>query len=317
MNKLFNNAIQSIQLGVEDYQANDPKRAMSAVRNFYSGILLLGKEVLSRKAPKADLKDILGAQYKPVPDGNGGIEFRPRGKRTIDFSELAERFKDFGIDIDQSALIDLNQIRNDVEHLYTNVGPETVREAIGKAFPVAVDLFRAIGEDPHSLLGESWQTMLEVRGLYERELAECRATFEGIEWNSPSMAAAPPCCPKCESYLIERTKPKISMESHPEARCRACGETIADDALIEGTLRKFFEEQSYAATADGDVQPLHRCPDCSVEAYVTWEEENGCVNCGLELSRCLRCEIYLDPNNVSWDNNNLCSYCDHILSKDD
>ena len=31
MSSLFENAVQSIQLGVEDYQANDPKRAFLAV----------------------------------------------------------------------------------------------------------------------------------------------------------------------------------------------------------------------------------------------------------------------------------------------
>ena len=31
---LFRNAVQSIQLGIEDYQANNPERAVSAVRNF-------------------------------------------------------------------------------------------------------------------------------------------------------------------------------------------------------------------------------------------------------------------------------------------
>jgi hypothetical protein len=31
MQSLFENAIQSIQIGIEDYQHNDPKRALSAV----------------------------------------------------------------------------------------------------------------------------------------------------------------------------------------------------------------------------------------------------------------------------------------------
>jgi hypothetical protein len=30
MNTLFDNAIQSIQLGVEDYRSNDPRRALSS-----------------------------------------------------------------------------------------------------------------------------------------------------------------------------------------------------------------------------------------------------------------------------------------------
>ena len=52
-------------LGVEDYQSNDAKRAVSAVRNFYSGVLLLAKEVLIRAAPGANAVDVIGARYKP------------------------------------------------------------------------------------------------------------------------------------------------------------------------------------------------------------------------------------------------------------
>lgn len=77
MNTLFDNAIQSIQLGIEDYQHNDPKRALSAVRNFYAGTLLVAKEVLVRAAPKADVKAIIGSKFVPVPDGKGGVPMRP------------------------------------------------------------------------------------------------------------------------------------------------------------------------------------------------------------------------------------------------
>jgi len=66
MNSLFKNAIESIQLGVEDFEANDPRRALSAVRNFYPGTLLLAKEVLVRKAPKAIPHDVIGTRFKPT-----------------------------------------------------------------------------------------------------------------------------------------------------------------------------------------------------------------------------------------------------------
>jgi hypothetical protein len=74
MNGLFDNAVKSIQLGVEDYQANNPKRSLSAARNLYAGILLLAKEVLTRTAPNSDPKYVIGARYKPIPDGEGGVE---------------------------------------------------------------------------------------------------------------------------------------------------------------------------------------------------------------------------------------------------
>ncbi|KQT07009.1 hypothetical protein ASG50_00830 [Rhizobium sp. Leaf386] len=65
MSKLFENAVTSIQLGVEDYQQNDPRRAISAVRNFYAGVLLLAKETLVRSAPDADLSDLIGGSISP------------------------------------------------------------------------------------------------------------------------------------------------------------------------------------------------------------------------------------------------------------
>jgi hypothetical protein len=122
MNTLFDNAVQSIQLGVEDYQANDPRRALSAVRNFYAGVLLLAKEVLVRAAPNADPDDVLGARYKPMPDGTGGVSFEPATSQTVDFATLGSRFKDFGLRIDRAALTDLNRIRTQIEHYYTNGG---------------------------------------------------------------------------------------------------------------------------------------------------------------------------------------------------
>src|SRR6266436_7832679 len=83
------------------------------------------------------------------------------------------RLRDFGLRIDNTALKDLNRIRTDIEHYCTDESRETVREAIAKAFPVVVDLFHLAEETPHEVLGEAWQTMLEVRTVYEKELATC------------------------------------------------------------------------------------------------------------------------------------------------
>lgn len=70
MNKpsLFSNAVRSIQIGIEVSSKNDPRRALSAVRNSYAGILLLAKEVLVRAVPNANSDDILSNRYKPVPE---------------------------------------------------------------------------------------------------------------------------------------------------------------------------------------------------------------------------------------------------------
>jgi len=316
MNSLFDNAIQSIQLGVEDYQANDPKRALSAVRNFYAGTLLLAKEVLVRAAPNADPKDVISARPRPVPDGSGGIRFEP-GDKTIDFSDIGKRFKDFGLRIDQNALADLSRIRTNIEHFYSNVPHATIREAMAKAFPVVVDLFRLAGEEPRAVLGDSWQVMLDVRAVYERELAECRRTFDGVVWKSTAMASAALSCLECNSHLVAQIDLTKSHHEYADAECRACGEKISAEKLMETALESYFEMESYVAAKDGGEQPLYTCPECTVKAYIIWDEENGCAWCGLELEKCLRCHCALTPDNVAADTNKMCGYCDNLMSKDD
>ena len=54
MSALFKNAVDSVQLGIEDYQANDPKRALSAVRNFYWNSFVSGRsEAIAKRVVPA------------------------------------------------------------------------------------------------------------------------------------------------------------------------------------------------------------------------------------------------------------------------
>jgi hypothetical protein len=313
MNTLFDNAVQSIQLGVEDYQANDPRRALSSVRNFYAGVLLLAKEVLVRQVPDAAPADVLGARYKPVPDGQGGLHFVTAGQQTIDFSNIGSRFKDFDLRIDNAALKDLNRIRTDIEHYYTAESRETVREAIAKAFPVVVDLFHLADEVPHEVLGDAWQTMLEVRAVYEKELESCRASFGKINWPSSVMAETALNCPECQSDLVAQIDTDNTNHTSVDAECRSCGAKISADKAIEHALQTHFDLDNYMAAKDGDEGPLQTCPECGLHTYVLSE---GCAWCELVLDECGRCSTPLTPSNVSFDSSVFCSYCDHIMSKD-
>ena len=313
---LFDNAVRSIQLGVEDYQANDTKRALSAVRNFCAATLLLAKAVLVNKVPKADPREVLAARLKPVPDGNGGIAL-DADHRTIDFQEIGHRFRDFGISIDQDALNDLNRIRNDIEHLYSKVPRKQLLEALGRAFPVVASLLRHMGQSPHSALGDSWPVMLGVRDVYERELAECKSTFEKVDWFSKSMSEAAIVCPECSSHLVEQKDRTNTSRQSAYALCRACGANITAERLIEAALEAHFEAENYLAAKDGGQKALYNCAECSLETYVIWEEEDGCVWCETVLGQCGMCDEHLTPDSVSYDDLHLCSYCDYKMSKDD
>jgi len=90
-----------------------------------------------------------------------------------------------------------------------------VRDAIGKALPVVADLFRLAKEDPSTVLGDAWPVMLDVKALYDKELAECRATFDQVDWQSGSMAEAVRVCSKCGSYLVEQKILRTRIVSLP------------------------------------------------------------------------------------------------------
>ncbi len=46
MKKLLENAVLSIELGVEDFEADDQRRLLLAIQNLYAGVLLLCKQSL-------------------------------------------------------------------------------------------------------------------------------------------------------------------------------------------------------------------------------------------------------------------------------
>jgi hypothetical protein len=74
MSELFESAVGSIRIGVQDYRSPDDHRHISAVRNCYAGILLLAEEVLARRFPNEDPDNLIAANLKPVAAPNGTVE---------------------------------------------------------------------------------------------------------------------------------------------------------------------------------------------------------------------------------------------------
>ena len=316
MSHLFENAIQSIQLGVEDYQKDEPKRAVSAVRNFYAGVLLLAKEVLIRRVPKARPEEVISAKYKPVPNGKGGVIYAPESFRTIDFETIKKRFKDFNLSIEPSALKSLGDIRNNLEHHFSDKPPQEVRDAIAKAFPFVSELFRLIGEEPVNYLGGSWSVMLNLRVFYERELDSCRKSFDEVEWPSAFLTKVEISCPTCDSDLVEQDDPKNKCYHSLRCRCRRCGYKISPSEAMETALQSHFYSEIYIAMTDGGELPVETCPECGFETYLHTEKEIGCVSCGLELGECVRCGNILKPFDSSFEDSRICSYCYYQESMD-
>lgn len=317
MSALYQNAVSSIRMGVEDYANNDANRTLSAVRNFYAGLLLLAKEVLVRSAPDADITEIIGAKYKPVPDGDGGVKYVSDGVQTVDFHSLSQRLKDFGLSINSRELNELNRIRNEIEHRYTDQPSEAVREAIAKAFPLTSELFRFLNEDPSIELGPAWQSMLSTKALYDRELAACRESRSGIEWLSPTVGIAKLQCTNCASELVQQVDATNTDQNTAELKCRACGSLLETEDLVVETLAEELAHESFVRAKDsGEDGPVYDCPECLREAYVDFEEM--CAVCGYKADDrgCSRCGEVIPLSEMAYsDGSGLCSYCEHVSYK--
>lgn len=151
MKKLLDNAVLSIELGVEDYQTGDERRVLSAIRNLYAGVLLLCKQVLWNESPLGTDGSLIYKDLVPRKiDGSVLMVPKRPHRNTVDRQQIEERFKELGLNLDWSKLQDLARIRNEVEHLFMTVKPAIAKEALASAMPASSscwwDTFR---KSPH------------------------------------------------------------------------------------------------------------------------------------------------------------------------
>jgi len=182
MSDLLTNALISIQMGIEDYQSNDPRRPVSAVRNFYAGVLLLGKQCILNEAPNADPMEVIGVRFAPKPDGEGGVIHEPEGHQTIDLGQLRKRFQDFGLAWPNGDINSLQRLRNDLEHFHSPARHQALRQAIADCFPLVEGFFAQLEVAPREALGDAWEVMLSEEKFFAEQKRACDATWQQLPW---------------------------------------------------------------------------------------------------------------------------------------
>ena len=324
MDRLLDNAIESIRVGVEDYETQQEARSRSAVRNLHAGLLLLAKWVLVKSVPNAREDEVIATFYEPMPDDKGGVRYVPAGNQTIGLREIPGRFTRFDLPLSgktKKRLESLAKVRNDIEHRYTGLAAVALRQTISKAFPVASEMFRLGRVDPVALLGNAWDVMLNVNEVYEQELEACQASFENVEWQFEVRQGSRVECPHCESELVEQVDPQNVTQHQASSRCRSCGWNVEAEAVVEHLVKSSFEWNDYVSVTETGEGVLFGCPSCTRESYVNEADDNGeltgCVVCGFRLEQCVRCGTDLRPDDLDCDSQILCSYCGYIMAKDD
>ena len=321
MSPLLHNAVISIQLGLEDYASKDERRVISAVRNLYSGVLLLCKEVLRRLSPPGSNDLLIWKVKKAVKDNEGNVRLVGGGRKTIDRMEINETFEQLRLSVDLSSLRRLAEIRNDIEHLHTVQAPALIQEAIAGAMPIIwAIIVNELNEDPNVLLGRgAWDVLLDEAKVFKEEENACKATFDNVQWNSSALADAASNlrCLTCSSSLLKNDSIEASALSELNMVCCKCGELADAESVFEESLVKLFDWDAYVFMTDGGKIPLDNCPECGREMYVM--EEDKCVNCDFSLagSKCAVCGALLSVDDYSYGGGSLCGYHQSLLSKAD
>jgi hypothetical protein len=308
---IIDNAVQSIQIGLEDYRDPDPRRVLSAVRNVQAGILLLCKEQLRRLSPLESEEVLLRLKMRPVRR-DGTIVMTGDGRRTVDQAQIKERFSQLGIVIDWKPLDRLTTYRNDIEHYRFAGGREPLTAAIAGSAKIIRELVGdVLGSDPRLLLGQaSWDVLLETESVFDAEFAACRATLAAIHWYSPGVAGSLDdlACPSCSSPLLAQADPANTDQSLADFRCRSCGDAHCSEEVIEHAIGQIFYADFYIAMTDGGEDPVVECANCQAETFVLSEEQ--CAACGYTraVRHCADCGVETDEDDFD-RNDGRCVPC--------
>lgn len=330
--RLRENALTSIRLGVEDFNicrkdignGGDPSRALSAIRNLFSGVLLLFKYKIAISVDDPEDASSLifnPPEILPVTDGGGGVEWVPSGKfkkTTIDLATIKKRFEGFGIEVEWVVIEKLQECRNHLEHLHPANTHGEVADFVAELFPILRDFIQSqLREQPSVLLGLVWQSMLEHHQFFVDTRASCGKLWDeaGVPAGMLSLTEEIKC-ESCSSLLIipnaEQLEKGESVEFDEEKfryDCLVCGNSGLAAQLLINTLY----ETHYFDPRDGDEALIETCNECVHETFVNFEQK--CLWCGgeLEYKECSLCEAPLNQDDQI--NDGLCGDCNYQYEK--
>lgn len=312
---ILRNAVESIQIGMEDFHNDDPRRVLSAIRNLYAGILLLFKCKLQELSPEGSDEALLKKDLLPVLDAKTGqATWVGTGKNTVDVREIESRLKSLGVtNVDWKKLEKLQKIRNNIEHYYSPLPHEQLKEAVANALHLIIQFCEPyLDEHPREILGsECWDQMLQVKEIYDAEMEACSKSLEAVSWYFPEIAESTECfrCPHCDSSLIKVVDTKARADQILFV-CSVCNEGSSHTDVVGPAIAENFT-LSYREIAKG-AEPLTRhCPECGHDALLV--EHGQCAACfyELEYTHCCLCEAQLSVDEQHLDG--YCGYCAHMM----
>lgn len=307
MNKLLENSIASIQVGVEDYFSNDTKRISSCVRNLFSGILLLFKAKLLDLCPLDSNEILIKKEIIPILK-NGQLMFIGKGKTTIDVREIQERFKSLNIKTDWIIIEKIQKERNYIEHYYASSSIDVLKSLIVSTFIIVNDFIRnELGLNPKDLLDETWTKMIKIREVYLKEKQNCENKIDAMflfEENQ-MLVVKNMYCENCGSELLVPVVPENNI-NNAMIECTICKNKFKVIDVFEKIVENVFDPDGFENAKIG-ISNIKECPECGKFAFT--ENENKCFFCSYEkeYTECERCGAELSLEEQECEG--LCFYC--------
>lgn len=315
---ILKNAVESIQIGMEDFHDEDERRVLSAIRNLYSGVLLLFKYKLQQLSPEGSDEVLLKTKILPTLDETTGkITWKGKGKKTVEVFDIKERLTSLGVEnIDWNKVDTLQKIRNDIEHYYSKETFDRMKEAVANAAYIVVQFCEPyLEEKPVDILGQQcWDLMLDISQVYEAELASCKENLESVTWTFSEVEASisKMRCPDCDSQLL-KVIDIGAIDDDVIFSCCNCQHENSYSLVIGLAVAEHLESYNYHSFKDCGELISDTCPECGDHTFII--EHSQCVSCFYEMKYtfCKWCESPLTLDDQI--NEGTCGYCQYKYEK--
>lgn len=310
---MLDNAVQSIQIGMEDFHEEDERRVLSSIRNLYAGILLLFKYKLQQLSPDGSDEALLKTKVLPAIDPASGIVvWVGKGKKTVEVQDIVDRLSTLGVvGVDWKLLNALQSIRNDIEHYFSPLPVERMKEAIANSLNLIRQFCEPhLGMRPVDILGqECWDMMLSVATVFHAELVSCQANLRSVDWAFQEVLDATDymACPECESRLLKVVDQSARRDGITFI-CQSCQSESLYNEVVAPAVENSMAGINHWRARRGDEPATCTCPQCSQDTLLV--DENECVACFYEFehTHCEWCEESLSIEERQYSEG-TCSYC--------
>lgn len=275
---IFDNAIRSIQIGLQDYAHDD--RLVSSVRNIYAGILLLFKHKLTLLSGEDSSTALVKQKVVPFLDPEGAVVWRGVGSKTVDVGEIKDRFKSLGVIVDWKVFERISKHRNNVEHYFGSLSGNETYELLADCF-VIISRFLTdnLHLDAKEALGyEAWQVLLHAYEVYEDEDQRTAQMMNTLVYHHDAIRDVflRFRCITCSSSLVT-PRAQGGDAGSTDFSCAECKEIYSYDDICNFGIPDLYLDMFFTARAQSNYV-FGDCEFCKQGIFLN--EFYVCTECG-------------------------------------